>query len=145
MARESTLWNTLKRNLKKCSKVTWDRIENSAGTGMADVNLAYQHRDTGLPLDVWIELKHVRKRPVRPGTPVRVKFQDTQPQWLLDRWVIGRNAYILLQVDNEYFLFKGNKAYEIEMGLSVFGLHAIADWNGKRLSDLLEWLGVRPA
>lgn len=58
-----------------------------------------------------IELKYLPEWPVREATPVRVDhFTRDQRAFLLKRWRAGRNAWLLLQVEDIWMLFDGETA-----------------------------------
>ena len=79
-------------------------IENrSAGPGTPDVNY----------IEGWIELKKAEKWPVQSKSVLRLPhFTQQQRVWLRRRWNAGGNAYVLLQVKNEFLLFFGHDAAE---------------------------------
>lgn len=78
-------------------------IENKLGSGTPDVNIA-----TG-----WIELKWLRKWPVRPETCVRIDhFTKQQRIWLKRRWSVNQSSWVILQVQKEWMLFEGHVAAE---------------------------------
>lgn len=71
-------------------------VENSAYPGTPDINY----------VGGWVELKWVQKRPKR--APVRTPhFTPQQRVWLRRRWHAGGRAYLLLQVEDSYYLFNG--------------------------------------
>lgn len=93
---ESSLWDWLKK-----SNQTWrellhmTRIENSAGMGASDVEGVLD----GGPF--YIELK-TSARPARETTPIKVRFEDSQPGWHEARRNAGRKTFILLQVGAQH-------------------------------------------
>lgn len=101
MTLEKNLWS----RFRACT--TWAhliRVENWAENGTPDVNGCWQGKE------FWVELK-VAELPKREITPVAVPhFTEDQRRWLHNRSVAGGNAYLLLQVEREYLLFKGDAA-----------------------------------
>jgi hypothetical protein len=101
MTLEKSLWS----RLRAC--MAWGhilRIENSVQEGTPDVNGCCNG------IEFWVELK-VAKMPKRSSSPVRVDhFTNEQRRWLFDRVSNGGRAYLLLQVDHEYLLFRGDVA-----------------------------------
>lgn len=76
-------------------------VENPCRPGTPDVNY----------IEGWIELKWCEKWPVRTVTPVRLPhFTPQQKLHLRRRWHMGGNAYLLLQVDQDWFLLNGEEA-----------------------------------
>lgn len=93
---ETSLWDWLKKaQLTFKKRLVLNRIENSVGTGASDVEGVLD----GGPL--WIELK-TAARPVRPGTPIKVRFEPTQPEWHEARRDAGRMTFVLLQVGAQH-------------------------------------------
>jgi hypothetical protein len=93
MARESSLWNSLKQvRLFIGDRIQIERIENLAGKSYPDVDGFV--RGWG-PFQ--FELKAIA-RPARESTPLRFKVQDGQPEWNATRWGLGGNNWWLLQV-----------------------------------------------
>jgi hypothetical protein len=61
-----------------------------------------------------MELKHLPKWPVRPETIVRVDhFTPIQRGWLRRRAARGGRTWLLLRVDREWLLFKGEVAADV--------------------------------
>jgi hypothetical protein len=80
------------------------RVENLLGIGTPDVNLS-----TG-----WVELKWVRAWPRNESTPLRLPhYTDEQRAWLLRRWNAGGGAWLVLQVQREWFVFNGPAAQAV--------------------------------
>jgi hypothetical protein len=100
MGSESSLWNTVRKNLSKYKALT--RHEDIAGAGIPDVSYA----PAGSSGFGWIELKHVPDFPKRVNTPVRIKhFTEEQRFFLKDKGERAGYCWVLLQISNEYFLF----------------------------------------
>jgi hypothetical protein len=76
-------------------------VENSAYPGTPDVNF----------VEGWLELKQLEEWPKRPDTPVTIEhFTAQQRVWLIRRWRKRGNAFLLLRVGQEWFLFDGETA-----------------------------------
>lgn len=98
MSTESNLWRYLKKKIGK----EWDatRHEDLIGSGVPDVSFGYRGNNG------WIELKYLKKFPVRATTRIRIPhLTGAQCNWLINRNVKGGNCWILIQIANEYFLF----------------------------------------
>jgi hypothetical protein len=73
-------------------------VENSCGPGTPDVNY----------IGGWLELKRVAAWPANLRTPVRIPhFSPQQKVWLARRCQRGGRAYVLLQVERDWFLIDG--------------------------------------
>lgn len=77
-------------------------VENSVRSGTPDVNY----------VNGWVELKTLPAWPVREDTPVRIEhFTPQQRVWLRRRCEAPNgNAWLLLEIDNTWFLFWGTTA-----------------------------------
>lgn len=79
-------------------------MENPVKPGTPDVNYR----------EGWIELKWLRRWPVRPDTVVAIDhFTIQQRRFLRDRWRRGGHAWLLLQVRRDWLLFPGPVAHDI--------------------------------
>lgn len=77
-------------------------VENSAYPGTPDVNY----------IEGWLELKQLNKWPKRKNTKITIRhFTPQQRVWLRRRWIKGGNAFLLLKIQQEWFLFDGATAY----------------------------------
>lgn len=89
------------RTLKPLDAVS---VENPAYPGTPDVNF----------VEGWVELKWIRRWPVRPETEVKIDHYTPQQRvWLKRRWMKGGNVWLLLQVGAEWLLFDGDTAAEV--------------------------------
>lgn len=92
MAGEGRLWEWLsKARAQLGDELDMNRIENSVGAGMADVEGIRKG------FQFWCELKS-EDRPARPTTPIRYTWQDKQVPWLKRRWSLGGRAFALCSV-----------------------------------------------
>lgn len=97
-------------------------VENPCRPGTPDVNY----------IEGWIELKWVEKWPARSSTPVRLPhFTPQQKLHLRRRWHLGGNAYLLLQVDQDWFLLNGEEAAKIvgQANRTELEAHSIKFWH----------------
>ena len=84
----------------------------------------------------WIELKQVDNWPVRANTVLLTPhFTQQQRVWLRRRWESGGQAYLLLQVRQEFLLFAGNVAANLLGSATQAQLRqeAIFVWAGKTM------------
>lgn len=78
-------------------------VENGVGVGTPDVNYAHG----------WIELKSVERWPKDPAGVLRVEhFTPAQRIWLRARQQAGGLSWLLLKVDRDWLLFRGDAAAE---------------------------------
>lgn len=108
--RESGLWKTMRRNLPDVpGAFHMVRIEDSAGVGTPDVNLCCRG------VEAWVELKHRDEYPAREGTPITLPhFTQQQKDWLRARGEAGGGAWLVVQVERDYYLFDWRGAQKIE-------------------------------
>lgn len=100
MSRESSLWKTVKNNMKDKWEAT--RVENNISLGTPDVY--YTIIQTGTM--GWIELKHKKQWPKREKTKIKIDhFTPQQRNFLKNHGKLGANVFMLLQVDRDYLLF----------------------------------------
>ena len=131
MALESSLWDWLKKVRKLTDRIDINRIENSAGAGMPDVEgyvgpvgLNWEHGE-----QFWLELKSA-KRPARAETPIRFKVRDKQVTWCNRRWSVGGKVFFLCQVghgpDRCVYAVPGCLGGELQQGMTESRLKAVA-------------------
>ena len=101
--RESDLWKTFRDKLfkerLKGRKRDVKRIENNVALGTPDVNYCIEGAEG------WVELKHAREWPKRGG-PLKLRhFTPEQRLWIHLRQGAGGKAFVLLKVEDDYFLF----------------------------------------
>lgn len=87
--KESYFWQQVKGGLGS-DDVDLDRIENSAGTGISDVNAVMR----GCPTEVWLELK------VFHGNVLH--FRNSQRIWINRRVQLGSRVFVLARKDNDH-------------------------------------------
>lgn len=112
-ARESRLWQFL-----RAAKLQKDlhRVENSVESGGPDVEGIVKGR-----MAFHIELKRA-ERPARSTTPLRIKWQPGQADWLRRRWSMGGACWVLLGVGDggrrALYLIRGELAGQMELGVT---------------------------
>lgn len=121
MTEQAHVWAPLRRNTPV--GVHWNRIENTAGTGMADLNGC--HRG----VEVWIENK------IYKGN--RVEFRPTQPGWIMTRRMAGGRVFVLARKDDSFLLYDGGRVLQLaEQGIGTPALFVTNkhdgtwDWGG---------------
>lgn len=101
MAETTTMRPRVVRALRRLDAIP---VENPVWPGTQDVNFA----------DGWIELKWLREWPARPHTIVTVDhFTAGQRLRQRQRSLVGGNTWLLLQVRQEWLLFRGQVAADI--------------------------------
>ena len=95
-------------------------------------------------MEGWIELKWRRAWPKGEDTPVTIDHLTiAQRRWLNKRFMVGGNAWLLLQVQREWLLFTGRDAKDYVGFLTRKGLYkvACARWtNGLKRESFIECL-----
>lgn len=121
---ESTMRGRVMQALKPLHPVA---IENSVGIGTPDINF----------VGGWMELKKLKRWPVRASTPVRVPhYTPHQRLFARQRARAGGHVWLLLQVGREYILLHGLVA-ALHLGTATqeeIAQHAWAYWP-KGLND----------
>lgn len=125
-ARESGLWKWLRKAEKTFrDRLDMNRVENSLGSGMPDVEGVLDAHQ------FWIELKSTA-RPTRETTPVRfaVRDREAQERWLARRWRFARNTWLLCQVGERHkavrYLIPGDYAASVYAGVTEDELAAMS-------------------
>ena len=99
---EKQLYNKLKREMNNI----WDMQshEDKYSVGVPDVSYGLEG------MNGWIELKRVLKYPKKSQTVIQLPhFTGQQRNWLERRQEKGGNCWLLLQVEDDYFIFKGDR------------------------------------
>ncbi|HPY64449.1 MAG TPA: hypothetical protein PK953_04695 [Smithellaceae bacterium] len=106
---EKTLWKVVQAGLKKDGRLALQRLEDRYSSGVPDVLFATKTKIPLCPPRVGLlELKFVPCYPKRPETPVRVpSFTPIQRAWLRLFGAASVGVFVLVQVDKDYYLFKG--------------------------------------
>lgn len=59
----------------------------------------------------WVECKYISEWPVKPETPIRIpRFTEGQAAWLKAEVRAGGRAFLMVQIEREYFFFDGATA-----------------------------------
>ena len=100
---ENNLWRYLQKNLKD-SKTMLMRIEIPFYKGVPDVNFLIDGNEG------WLELKYIPQYPKKEITIVKVPhFTIEQKIWHNARFKNKGRTMVLIQVDDDYFIFKKEK------------------------------------
>lgn len=104
--KESSFWSQIRdgfNGLPDHGKPFCHRIENSAGTGQPDVNIAYAGRE------VWLELKVYKGR--------QIEVRHSQFRWLRNRLAQDlNNTFIVARYKNEIHVWRGYSIYNCTSG-----------------------------
>jgi len=135
VAKEKQLWDKIKGQLGNA----WDaqRHEDEFSVGIPDVSYG------AAGINGWIELKRLERYPKNPQTVIKIKhFTGVQKNWLYERQQKGGHCWLLLQIADDYYLFKGDRCDKVGSYLNKEGLernaHSIYS-NNKDIS-LGAWL-----
>lgn len=107
--------NTLKKYLIKLMGTRWDvqSHEDQFSEAIPDLSYGFNKRNG------WIELKQVESWPKKPDTPVRIKrYTPQQVNWLNNRQKKGGSCYILIKVEDDYFMFHATHGRDLRGGLT---------------------------
>lgn len=96
---EKDFWAKVKRALD-LPGMHVNRIENTAGTGISDVNACYRG------VEVWIELKIVHSN--------RVFFRTSQRAWMHKRLEAGGRVFVLVGTLDEMALYSAKDILETQ-------------------------------
>jgi hypothetical protein len=128
---ESALFQTMLGKLKDSGPCFIARHEDAVTQGVPDVSYAMDD------VHGWIELKHLAGWPARRDTIVSMhRYTDEQRNFILQAGHNGGRAFLLLQVDAEYFLFghwaaqlvgKVNRVRLFELALGYWDHGLVAD------------------
>ena len=123
---ETNLWRYLQRNLKDKNTMLM-RIENPFYKGVPDVNFLIDGNEG------WLELKYIPQYPKKEITIVKVPhFTIEQKIWHNARFKNKGRTMVLIQVDDDYFIFKKEKI-NLLGSLNKFRMfqHANKFWKNK--------------
>jgi hypothetical protein len=105
MSSERGLWTYLREGMKGRWHVT--RHEDMLQSGIPDVSYGI------LGVQGWIELKQAHEWPKRGGALRLPHLSAEQRHWLTERGTIGNRCWILLQVEQDYFLLGYPTVFEV--------------------------------
>jgi hypothetical protein len=95
---ETWMWQKVKRGLEPLM-VHCCRVENTAGSGIPDVNCCHQG------VEFWLELKIVREN--------RIQFRSSQIAWITERSGYSGRVFILAKRGEWLLVYKGTQAYSL--------------------------------
>ena len=104
--------NRLKKYLFSIAGTRWDAQshEDQFSSGIPDISFGANG------INGWIELKQIEgwggKNPVKPK-----KFTSTQVNWLVKRQRMGGHCFVMVLVQNEYYLFSAEQSRKIKDGM----------------------------
>ena len=102
MKDEKALWQYIKNQMGNI----WDaqRHEDKITLGIPDVSFGANG------INGWMELKHVKKYPVKLKSPIIIRhFTNYQKLWLERRQKYAGNCWLLIRIEEDFYLFEGNK------------------------------------
>lgn len=102
---ESKLCQYIIENLKNLG-VHITQHEDERTSGILDLSYGYSGTNG------WIELKYIQSFPAHSGK-VKIDISNDQIDFLIERNLTGGNCYLLVQVNESYFLFIGPDAFGI--------------------------------
>jgi hypothetical protein len=114
---ESNLYARLSRALVACP-IELKRVENSMDTGTPDVFYTSKNNEG------WIELKYIKKFPVRLNTTIKVPFRAGQYAWVKRRLRLNNKTtnVLVIQIENTLFVFKDHSIQEEYTRKELVGL-----------------------
>lgn len=102
--KESSLWQYIRQGM--LGKWHATRIESSSGNGVPDVSF-------GIPgTNGWMELKYIKEWPVRDTTKVKLPLRPEQKHWIKVRGCLSGNVWVLIRIENNFFLLDWGQAVE---------------------------------
>lgn len=103
--KEASLWNYIKKGL--VGRGLLNRIESSVGNGIPDVLFCIPQKF------LWIELKYVKEWPKRNSTKVKLPLRPEQVIWINSRGNLSGLVFVLIKIENDFFLIKHNEINEL--------------------------------
>ena len=98
---EQKMWDFIRPKMKGL----WDvqRHEDKYSQGVPDLSFGIQG------INGWIELKIMPKYPKNMNRPFMIRhFTPYQKNWLKKRQKYGGNCWLLLRIEDDFLLFKGD-------------------------------------
>lgn len=111
-AETARVWHPLRKELLKLG---WDhdRIENSAGPGMADVSIYVPPNADSMGKEVWVELKYVAKAPTSSAERVSIGLRPEQFIWLRAAKLAGRRVYLLARIERSWLYWNTVSGFDM--------------------------------
>lgn len=128
------LYNQLRRHAIASGIVGhWCRMENVAGVGQPDVNVALWWPLWGQGREVWIELKFKKFLPARKSTPVFSGSYGLRPEqmiWFHERDKVGqlKQVWIFCRAGDQIWLIEGSHWRSFNE-LTTNDLQTMARWS----------------
>ena len=129
---EKALWKWLSNVRRTHQPIHIERLENSVGVGMPDVQGCWR----GVPF--FVELKQCRE-PAGVGTICPVKVRDSQIEWHNERMAAGGRSFFLIQVGNIRYLLPWHTYRAKPLRVSDMRELTLVEWNAKQ-GDVLAGL-----
>ena len=122
---ESTLWDYVKKGMSGRWLAT--RIETVTSLGVPDVTYSVKG------VHGWIELKWVPKAPVKQSTKMRLShLTEQQKQWIFSRGKLAGDVWLLVRVEDEFFLFDHKFIHDIQqMTIDEWRVNCEVNWSKK--------------
>ncbi len=126
-----------KKSIKFLKDMGWDAMpmENKAQDGVPDLNAA-----KGC-VELWVEFKIVEEWPKKEKTPIKIQhFTPQQKAWLKLRIPHNPYCYIIIQIEDEHFVF-GVTTYVLECLGTTWTkrqIYAHANFVSKDLFEVLD-------
>lgn len=133
--KEKDLYKKLRKALTN-DRIILQRIESPmTASGIPDLCYSYAG------VNGFIELKYMKQWPKRSDTRVRIPhFSKAQKLWLYRHFEFGNRAFLLIQIEDDYLLFKGKESFLLEDYTKDQFLR-YATWHSKELDrSILEVL-----
>ena len=97
---------------------------NAAKELILETNLLSQHR---LAIEIWIEFKIVEEWPKKAATKIKIKhFSKEQKVWLKTRIKHNPNCFIIVQIEEDHFLYKATTEVINNLG---------SNWTAQQMND----------
>jgi hypothetical protein len=126
---ENSMWQTLRKGMAGLWIPT--RLETSTGNGVPDIAFAIAD-SKNRPIEAgkfgFMELKYIPKWPKREGTLVKLPLRPEQKLWLKSRGDLAGNCWVLVRIEDHFFLLDHTEAIEAADG-----------WEQKRYFDNFNW------
>lgn len=133
--RESSVRHMLKERWGKIAHVC--PIENSAGTGLSDMNICYKG------IDIWMELKLRQECPKKHDTPILKGYMRPQQKiWIMQRLEFeAKNIFLFARIEDEFFLYhiSSMDALSAIENMSIDNLYNHSCWYGTLRMSNDEW------
>lgn len=125
--------SAFKKYLMRLMGTTWDAQshEDAYSEGIPDISFAM------FGLNGWIELK-IAHFPVLKDTPINLDhLTPNQVNWLIKRGNKGKGCFLLVKVDETFYLFSHALARPLRAGLTKeqYDINCVAKWDGTMIKE----------